>query len=93
MQILASDALQNVEKIPLEFWWKSAIFIAVFVGVIIALRKIAHMNKVVLAVICFVVLTVIGFNWIYQRNEPAFLTPVVDKIAPFLPTRGKHPGY
>jgi len=30
------------------------------------------------------------FNWIYHRSEPKFLTPFVDRIAPFFPTAGAY---
>ena len=92
MQILASDAVENVRSIPLEFWWKAALFVAIFVGAILAVRRIKRMNKVVLAVVVLVICSIIWFNWIYQRNEPAFMTPIVEKVAPFFPTKGKHPG-
>jgi uncharacterized membrane protein YGL010W len=48
------------------------------------------MNKVVLAVIVFVVVVIMGFSWVYERNEPAFLTPLVEKIAPFFPSKGSY---
>ena len=32
----------------------------------------------------------VGFNWIYERNEPAFLTPIVEKIAPFFPAKDSY---
>ena len=37
-----------------------------------------------------VTVTVVGFHWIYNRQEPKFLTPLVDKIAPFLPSAGSY---
>ena len=43
----------------------------------------------VLATIIFIVLTSVGFNWIYARNEPKFLTPYIDPIAQFFPTMEK----
>jgi hypothetical protein len=45
------------------------------------------MNKIVLGVGVFLVLTFIGFNWIYQRSEPSWATPVVSKLATFFPTK------
>jgi hypothetical protein len=30
------------------------------------------------------------FNWIYHRTEPKFLTPLVDRIAPFFPSAGSY---
>jgi hypothetical protein len=32
----------------------------------------------------------IFFNWIYHRNEPKFLTPLVNRIAPFFPAAGAY---
>ncbi len=43
-----------------------------------------------LAIIVFVVVTLVGFHWIYSRNEPKFLTPFVDKLAPFFPSAGSY---
>ena len=28
--------------------------------------------------------------WVYERTEPAFLTPVVEPLTGFLPTKAKH---
>ena len=89
---LAVTALDKIEKIPPSFWLKALLGVVGFVAVIIALRKIAGMNKVVLAIIVFVVCTVVGFNWIYERNEPPFMTPFINKIAPFLPAKGSYGG-
>jgi hypothetical protein len=89
---LAVTALDKIEKIPPIFWLKALLGVVGFIAVIIALRKIAGMNKVVLAIIVFVVTTVVGFNWIYERNEPPFMTPFINKIAPFLPSKGSYSG-
>ena len=84
--------MEKLKEVPPAFWLKLLLGVAIFVGAIIALRKVAAMNKVVLAVIAFIVIVVIGVNWVYERNEPAFLTPVVNKIAPFLPSKGSYGG-
>lgn len=85
-------AMDKLKAVPPAFWLKLAIGIAIFVAAIILLRKVAAMNKVVLAVIIFVVVVVVGFSWIYDRNEPAILTPFVNKIAPFFPSKGSYSG-
>ena len=54
---------------------------------VIVLRKVAKMNKVVLAAVTFFVATVVGFNWIYERNEPAWATPFVQAIGDFFPRK------
>ncbi len=49
-----------------------------------------RMNKIVAGVIVFVVVTVVFFSWVYNRNEPKFMTPIVEKIAPFFPSAGAY---
>jgi hypothetical protein len=44
------------------------------------------MNGIVMFLIVAAALFVVGITWIYQRTEPRFLTPLVDHIAPFLPS-------
>lgn len=85
-----TSTLDKLKQVPPQFWWKLAIAIAALVVVVLVLQKVAGMNKMVLAIIAFVVVTIIGFNWIYERNEPAFLTPIVDKIAGFFPAKNSY---
>jgi hypothetical protein len=66
------------------------IFLYLLVGIfaaIFAVRYILRLNKYLLF-FAFVI-TIAGFlgSWTYNRNEPAFLTPVVDFIAPILPNK------
>ncbi len=84
--------LEKIQHIPLEFWWKLGVAILAIVIVVVALRKIAQMNKVLLGVIVAVSLSIVGFSWVYERNEPSWATPVVQVLAGFLPSKGKPPG-
>ncbi len=93
MLVIASAATkaassEKLRQIPTEFWVKMGIAVAVLVVAVILLRKIAKMNKVVLGAIVFLVVTVVGFNWIYERNEPDWATPAVQWLAGFFPTKG-----
>lgn len=83
-------ALDKLKHIPLAFWLKAGIAVLALVVLVLLLRKVAQMNKLILGVIVFLILTFVGFNWVYQRNEPAWATPVVAKLAEFLPTRGAY---
>jgi len=73
----------------MEFWLKLALGIVVLIVAVIVLRKIAKVNKVVLGIIVLLVITFTGFNWIYQRNEPAWATPVVQFLSNYFPSKGK----
>ena len=84
----SSSVAERFNQIPTEFWIRIGIGLAILIAGVFVLRKVAKVNKVLLAVIVFVGLTVVGFNWIYQRNEPAWATPAVQWLAGFFPSKG-----
>lgn len=90
MLLLAVSALEKAQSMKPEVWLKIGIAILAIVVVVVLYRRIRQMNKVVAGVVVFVVFTVIFFSWVYNRNEPKFLTPVVEKIAPFFPSAGSY---
>lgn len=83
-----ADTLAKVERVPPDVWLKLGLGIAIFILILYVLRKAAKMNKVLLTVLVLVVGSVLFFSWIYNRNEPKFLTPVINKIAPWFPSKG-----
>ena len=83
--------LDRLKEIPPEFWLRlGAAGLAIF-GLVFVLRKVVKMNKVVLVVVTLFVVTVVGFNWIYERDEPAWATPVVSFLSGWFPTKGPTP--
>lgn len=90
MLFLAASALDSLKNVPPGTWLKIGIALASIIAVVVVLRKVVHMNKILLGVLVFVVCTVVFFSWVYNRNEPAFLTPIVERIAPFFPSAGAY---
>ncbi|MEX2045280.1 MAG: hypothetical protein WD941_08000 [Opitutus sp.] len=84
----ATTTVDRLREISLGFWATIGGAILVLVVVVLALRKLAGMNRVVVGVVTFVVVTVFGFNWVYERNEPGWATPAVSFLADFLPSKG-----
>jgi energy-coupling factor transporter transmembrane protein EcfT len=84
---LSKNAADRLRDIPPEFWVKIGLGILIIVAVVVALRKLAKVNKVVLSIIVLLVVSIIGFNWIYERNEPAWATPAVKWLANYFPTK------
>jgi len=78
----------RMREIPTEFWVKIGIGILILVGVVIVLRKLAKVNKIFLTIVVLLVLSIVGFNWIYERTEPAWATPAVSWLANYFPTKG-----
>ena len=90
MLFLAVSALEKMKAVPPKVWLFVAAGMIGFVVLIFVLRKLAGVNKIFLGVITAVVCALLFFNWVYNRNEPAFLTPLVDRLAPFFPSRGAY---
>jgi hypothetical protein len=90
MVFLAVSTLEKLKAVPLDVWLKLTAAVFVVVVIIIVLRKIARMNKLILGIVVMLMMTFLFFNWVYERNEPAFLTPLVDKIAPFFPAKDSY---
>ena len=64
--------------------------VVAIIAAVMIFRKVVKMNKIIASVIVFVVCTIMFFSWAYNRNEPKFLTPIVERIAPFFPTAGAY---
>ena len=90
MLLLAVTALEKIQTLPPAIWLKIGIAIAAFILTIFLFRRVMKMNKIIAAVIVFVVCTVVFFSWVYNRNEPPFMTPLVQRIAPFFPSAGAY---
>jgi len=86
MNLLAVTAVEKLQTLKPEVWLKIGIAVFAFVAVILLWRRVMKMNKFIVAIIVFVSFTVLFFSWVYNRSEPAFLTPLVNIIAPFLPS-------
>jgi len=87
MLFLAVTTVDKLKAVPPKFWWTLVAFILGFFVAVWLLKKLLRVNKVFLFLGVFVVSGVTFISWVYNRNEPAFLTPFVDQLAQFLPTK------
>lgn len=88
MLLLATTTLEKLQAVPVRFWINTVIFVIGGLIAIMLVRHAARMNRLVLSMIILVVVTTVGFQWIWERNEPRFLTPYINLIAPFFPGKG-----
>jgi hypothetical protein len=86
--IAALDWSKVTEKLPPDFLMKTAIFLGVVIVVVLAVRFYQNSNKIFLTIGIAVVTGVIFFNWIYNRSEPEFLSPLIEPLANFFPSKG-----
>jgi hypothetical protein len=90
MPLLAVSALEKMKTLPGDVWLKIGIVIVAIIAVVLIFRKIMKVNKLIGGIILAMVGSIVFFSWVYNRNEPKFLTPLVDRIAPFFPTAGAY---
>jgi hypothetical protein len=93
MLLLAATTLEKLQAVPARFWMNVALAIGVGLVIIILIRYASRMNKLVLSLVIFIMVAVVGVHWVYERNEPKFLTPTVNKIAPYLPKKPQYREY
>jgi len=84
------SAVDKMKTLPPDTWLKIGVTIGVIVIGILVLRHVLKMNKIIASILMFVVFSVVFFSWVYNRNEPKFLTPIVERIAPFFPSAGSY---
>jgi hypothetical protein len=90
MLFLAVTTIDKLKAVPPKDWWIFAGCIVGFFLCVFVLRRLLRVNKVFLFLGVFVVCGFTFVSWVYNRNEPAFLTPFVDQLAQFLPTKNAY---
>jgi uncharacterized membrane protein YraQ (UPF0718 family) len=88
--LLAATTLEKLKNVSPQFWLKVIVAVAALIAAIFVLRWLLQMNKLLLGIIIFVIVGLVGFKWIYERNEPAVFTPVVSWVAQFFPRKGSY---
>ncbi|MEI6463119.1 MAG: hypothetical protein WCQ89_00255 [Verrucomicrobiota bacterium] len=83
-----TTALDKLKEVPPEIWTNLALGVLGLLLVVFILRKLANVNKAVLTIVIVVGLSFLGFNWVYNRGEPEWATPVVEPLSHFFPTKG-----
>jgi tryptophan-rich sensory protein len=84
--------LPTIESLPLD---AVAIFLLLLVGVLaltIAIRYTSRVNPYIL--LAFLIVGSVGVftSWTYNRNEPEFVTPVIDVLSHWLPQKEQAQG-
>jgi EamA domain-containing membrane protein RarD len=87
MLFFAVSVLAKLQNLPRRNLVNLGLAVLVIVVAVVLIKEAAKMNRLVLYMIIALTVVVVGFSWVYERNEPKFLTPVVDVIAPFFPSK------
>jgi MFS superfamily sulfate permease-like transporter len=90
MLYLAVSAVEKLHRVPRQNLINLGLALLVLVVVISLVKVAARMNKFVLFAVIVVLVMVVGFTWVYERNEPKFLSPFIESLTPYFPTRPKY---
>lgn len=90
MLFFAVSALGKLQNLPKKNLVNLGLAVLIIIVTVVLIKEAARMNRFMLFMIILVTVFVVGFSWVYERNEPKFLTPVIDQIAPFFPSRPRY---
>jgi hypothetical protein len=78
------ESLQPLYNQP---WFPYALGVIGAIFAYSVFRTLSKLPRLVIYPIVGATCVIICMNWVYYRNEPEMLTPIVDAIAPWLPTK------
>ncbi|MDP3071698.1 MAG: hypothetical protein Q8N18_15515 [Opitutaceae bacterium] len=94
MHVLAAataetGVMDRLKEVPLDLWIKVGVGLLALIAVVLLIRTLAKFSGYILGFLLLIALTFVGFNWIYERNEPEWATPFVAWVAEFLPGKAR----
>lgn len=81
--------LDRLKRIPTDVWLNLVMWILAVVVIIRLWRALKRINDYAPYIAATLTAGVLFLTMVYYRNEPAFLTPVVDKLSHFFPAKSK----
>lgn len=84
-----STPWEQVKAVPKETWINIGICLITVVAIIRLWRGLRKFNEFAPYIVAVLASGLIFFYWVYERSEPRFLTPLIDKLAPFFPSKDK----
>ena len=80
----------KLKRVPPDTWINLGICVLAVVVIVRLWRGLKKINHYAPWIAAMVAGSIIMCYWVYERTEPQFLTPVVEKLTLFLPTKAKH---
>lgn len=79
--------LDKIRQVPSQAWINAGICVLAVVVVLRLWRGLKKFNDYAPWFAAALAGSFIMFYWVYERTEPKFLTPVVDRLVYFLPSK------
>ena len=90
MLLFAVNIIHQIKGLPRKDVINFGLGLLVLLVLIFLIKVAARMNKFILGIVVVVMIMVVLSTWVYERNEPKFLSPFVDSIASYFPNRLKY---
>jgi hypothetical protein len=90
MLLFAVNIIHQLKALPRKDVINFGLGLLVVLVLIILIKVAAKMNKFILGIVVVVMIMIVLSTWVYERNEPKFLSPFIDAIAPIFPARLKY---
>ncbi len=73
--------LEKLQGVSGQFWLKVILVFILLAVAISIVKKAMGINRILMIIFGMVAISLCGVYWTYERNEPAFMTPIIDPIA------------
>lgn len=80
----------HLKSVPKQTWINVAICVVTLIVIVKVWRGLKKINEFIPYIAAVLAAFLIFFYWVYERSEPRFLTPLVDKVAPFFPSKSTY---
>ena len=80
-----TSIFDQLKSVPKQTWINIGICLLTIIVIVKVWRVLRRINEFVPYIAAVIAAFLILMYWVYDRTEPRFLTPIVDKLAPFLP--------
>lgn len=84
-----SPAWEPLRSVSRQTWINLILCVAAVIVIGRIWRALKSVNEFVPYIVAVLMGGLIFFYWVYERSEPRFLTPLVDQLAPFFPSKSK----
>lgn len=85
-----TSVLDQLKGIPKQTWINLGICIVTLVVIVKVWGLLKKINEFVPYIAAVIAAFLILLYWVYDRSEPRFLTPLVEKLAPFFPSKATY---
>jgi len=81
---------EKLKHVPKDVWINLSICVLAVVVIVRLWRALKKLNDFAPYIFTVIAMSGILAYWVYERKEPAFLTPFIEPLTGFLPTKSKH---